>query len=128
MVSRGDILYSENFPGINHGKFFVVIGENADEVIGAFFINSNINDFLFSKPKMLALQVGLGPDDYPFLTHNSYLNCAQIIRIKKVDLINDIQSRVAQKRGKLLDVDIDTVLERVRSSALFSPSEKEFFI
>lgn len=126
-IERGDIYHSENFPFIDHGKFFVVIGENADEVVGSFFINSNIRNFLMTKPKLLALQVGLGCEEYPFLTHNSFLDCSHIVRISKHDLSSDLESGVASYRGKLSVVDMDTVLDLIRASEVFSPADKEFF-
>ena len=39
-IGRGDILLSE-FDGIDHQKFFVVMGVSEDKVCGFFFINSN---------------------------------------------------------------------------------------
>lgn len=126
-IGRGDIYHSANFPFINHGKFFVVIGENADEIVGSFFINSNIRNFLMTKPKLLALQVGLGYEEYPFLTHNSFLDCSQIIRISKRDLSSDLASGIASYRGKLRTEDMNTVLDLVRNSEVFSPAEKVFF-
>ena len=37
-IGRGDILLSE-FDGIDHRKFFVVMGVSEDKVCGFFFIN-----------------------------------------------------------------------------------------
>ena len=39
-IGRGDILLSE-FDGIDHRKFFVVMGVSEEKVCGFFFINSN---------------------------------------------------------------------------------------
>ena len=47
-ISRGDILLSE-FDGIDHRKFFVVMGVSKDKVCGFFFINSNIHPAIFNK-------------------------------------------------------------------------------
>ena len=126
-VNRGDIYHSSGFPFIDHGKFFVVIGQNEEEVIGAFFINSNIRNFLLTKPKLLALQLGLGSDNYPFLNYNSFLDCSQIIRVAKAVLDSDIAAGIASFRGKLHPEDLDSVLSLVRDSDVFSDSEKEFF-
>ena len=126
-VKRGDILYSTNFPYIDHGKFFVVIGQNDNEIYGAFFINSNVRNYLYSKPKLLELQVGLGSDNYPFLTHNSYLDCSQIIKIAKTDLEDDINSKIASFRGTLFEDDLEQVMELIRASDVFTPKDKEFF-
>lgn len=47
-ISRGDILLSE-FDGIDHRKFFVVMGVSKVKVCGFFFINSNIHPAIFNK-------------------------------------------------------------------------------
>ena len=41
-IKRGCILHSNDFDKIDQGKFFAIIGEDGDNVIGAFFINSKI--------------------------------------------------------------------------------------
>ncbi|MBP5398521.1 MAG: hypothetical protein J6Y32_07880 [Bacteroidales bacterium] len=124
---KGDIFHSTNFPSIDHGKFFVVLGQNATHIIGAFFINSNIRGFLLSKPRLLELQVGLSPDEYAFLTHNSYLDCSQVIKIPSAVLLADIQAGVATRRGSLHPKDLELVLNLVRDSKVFSPADQEFF-
>ena len=45
LIKRGVILHSTIFEYIDHGKFFVIIGEDEENYIGLFFINSNINYF-----------------------------------------------------------------------------------
>ena len=127
LIERGSIFFSDSFQFIDHGKFFVVIGENKNEVVGSFFINSNIRNYLMNKPKLLDLQVGLGCSDYSFLTHNSYLDCSQIIRIDKNALSGDLASGNASYRGRLKQEDLDNVLDLVRSAEVFSPADKEFF-
>lgn len=127
-VTRGDIFYSDTFPGIGHGKFFVVMGENAEEFFGAFFINSHVHASMFRNPMLLNLQVGLGPDEYPFLVHNSYLNCAQIIRIPKAVFHADLDSGRASSRGRLSDEDLETVLGLVRSSPSSPRKRKVTFL
>ena len=47
-IGRGDILLSE-FDGIDHRKFFVVMGVNEENVCGFFFINSNIHPAILSE-------------------------------------------------------------------------------
>ena len=126
-ICRGDIFHSNAFTFVDHGKFFAILGEDSNNVYGCFFINSDINRYLYLKPKMLELQVGLGPDEYPFLKHNSYINCAQIIKIPKVSLKADIESGVAKHKGKLSQADINTILELVNKSDVFSDADKEFF-
>lgn len=60
-----------------------------------------------SKPKLLALQVGIGPESYPFLSHNSFLDCSNIIKISKCDLESDLADGTASYKGRLDDEDLD---------------------
>lgn len=126
-INRGDIFHSYGFPFIDHGKFFVVIGQNDEEIIGAFFINSNIRNFLQTKPKLLALQVSLNGNEYSFLNYDSFLDCSQIIRISKNDLNTDLSAGIASFRGRLNSNDLATVMTLVRASDVFSDAEKDFF-
>ena len=52
-IKRGAILHSYMFRNIDHGKFFVVVGVSEDKVAGFFFINSQINKFLFRSQDLL---------------------------------------------------------------------------
>ena len=51
LIKRGVILHSTIFEYIDHGKFFVIIGEDEENYIGLFFINS--------KHKLLQSQTGI---------------------------------------------------------------------
>lgn len=55
-IERGTILHSDTFDGIDHGKFFVIIGISDDYVAGFFFINSAIHRSLYNKQAQLELQ------------------------------------------------------------------------
>ena len=52
-IKRGDILLSD-FDGIDHQKFFVVMGVSEDAICGFFFINSNIHRAIFNKQELLS--------------------------------------------------------------------------
>ena len=58
-IDRGVILHSTMFENIDHGKFFVIIGVNADYVAGFFFINSKINIHIEGKQEQLDMQYPL---------------------------------------------------------------------
>lgn len=58
-------------------KFFVVLGFDSNGVIyGGVIINSNINPNL--PPVLKMLHMPIKADKYPFLTHNSFVNCVQL--------------------------------------------------
>lgn len=55
-VTRGAILHG-CFDNINHTKFFVIVGENGDHLVGFFFINSDIHPSIKSKPAQYEMQM-----------------------------------------------------------------------
>ena len=76
-IQRGDILLSD-FEGIDHQKFFAVMGVSEDRICGFFFINSNINHFIFNKPELLNLQYPMRQQDYSFLRYDSFLSASSV--------------------------------------------------
>ncbi len=68
-VTRGAILHGP-FDGVDHSKFFVIIGENEDHFVGFFFINSDIHRSIESKPEQFAMQMQIKRRDYDFLRYD----------------------------------------------------------
>ena len=127
-IKRGAILHSHEVEDIDHGKFFVIVGEDKDGLYGFFFINSNINDYLQKRPTLYKMQVPLNCSDYSdILTHNSFLDCHAITPISKTKLKNQFGEGKAQYKGELTADDLDIVMRTVRESDLFSDYEKETF-
>lgn len=127
-LTRGCILHSEEiFDYISHGKFFVIIGEDDNDFIGFFFINSKINDFISRKPELLALQFILSKEDYAFLDYDSYLCCTEIKKLNKKELANSVSVNKTQIKGFLHDEHQRDILQIVRKSKLFSQKEKNTF-
>ncbi len=58
-------------------KYFIVLGfDNAGNVYGGVIMNSEINKFTPSA--IVQLQIPVQRVHYPFLKHDSYVNCADI--------------------------------------------------
>lgn len=89
-IVRGAILYSETFDGIDHGKFFVIIGVSEEYVAGFFFINSNIHRSILSKQEQLDLQYQMKASDYKFLRYDSFLCATNIIKRNRKEIANSI--------------------------------------
>lgn len=127
LISRGTIFHSDMFSEIDHGKFFVVIGEDSHDLVGYFFINSYVRDFLARKPELSALQYPLDKTDYNFLSHSSYLCCSHLKKISKKLLAESIVSTQAELKGTLTPDDLKSVLDKVRKSKIYSNKEKESY-
>ena len=128
LLQRGSIFHGNIFPQIDHGKFFAIIGEDDDELIGAFFINSEVNTNIIRTPEQNELQIPLTSSKYNFLTKDvSYLNCADLVRIVKKNLLAHINSRAVTYRATLNELDEAYILDKLRGSDLYTKAEKETF-
>lgn len=125
-VKRGDI-YHAQFNGIDHGKFFVVMGVSEDMVCGFFFINSNINRFIFNKPELLALQYQIRHSDYSFLNYDSFICASSVKEISLSMLSDDISDRKITFVGCLKEEHVADILEMVRSSCAINNRDKSRF-
>lgn len=125
-ITRGDILLSE-FDGIDHRKFFVVMGVSEDKICGFFFINSNVHPAIFNKQELLNLQYPLRHLDYPFLKYDSFLNASSVIERKLSDISEGIRNRTTSVIGRMKDEHVNDVLEMVRNSKAISEHHKKMF-
>lgn len=125
-ISRGDILLSD-FEGIDHRKFFVVMGISEDYVCGFFFINSNIHPSIFSKQDFLALQYPLKHIDYPFLKYDSFLCASSVIERSVNSLSEEISIGATSVIGRLKDEHIADVIGMVRESKVISNRHKRLY-
>ncbi|MBR5443777.1 MAG: hypothetical protein IKV22_05270 [Paludibacteraceae bacterium] len=127
LVERGQILYSNIFANIDHPKFFVVVGVTEDEVAGFFYINSRINTNVNTKEEQLRLQFPISKDDYEFLSHDSYISATNVVTLPRDVIVRSMQSGQTLIKGKLLDNHMNDILNKVRSSRLFSKITKDRF-
>lgn len=127
LVERGQILYSNIFANIDHPKFFVVVGVTEAEVAGFFYINSRINTNVNTKEEQLRLQFPISKDDYDFLSHDSYISATNVVTLPRDVIVRSMQSGQTLIKGKLLDNHMNDILNKVRSSRLFSKITKDRF-
>jgi hypothetical protein len=127
MIKRGVVLLS-SFEDIDHKKFFVVIGEGENDVVGFFFINSNINRYIGKIEKFRNMQMHIKHSTYPyFLTHDSFIGGHKLMKIPKSTLARQIQSGEAQYRGELTPEDLERLLDNLRSSSIYPATYKKTF-
>lgn len=127
LVERGQILYSNIFTNIDHPKFFVVIGITKDEVAGFFYINSKINTNVNSKEEQLRLQFPISKDDYDFLSHDSYISASNIVTLSRSVIVQSLLTKQTVIKGKLLEQHLNEILDKARTSKLYSKITKDRF-
>lgn len=125
-IGRGDILLSE-FDGIDHRKFFVVMGVSVDKVCGFFFINSNIHPAIFNKQEQLDMQYPMKHQDYPFLKYDSFLCASNVIERKLSDISEGILNRTTTVIGRMKEEHVTEVVNMVLESKIISERHKRIF-
>lgn len=107
-------------------KFFVIIGESETHVIGYFFINSNINNYV-QRRKFYDMQMPIKRNKYSFLKYDSFIGAHELNMIDKSLLAEELASGETSIKGCLNIEDMDRLLEAAKASDLFSPYEKDTY-
>lgn len=90
-------------------KFFIVLGfDNEGNVIGGLVINSKINYKL--PPSVTDYQLPVSVEQFPFLEHNSFINCSKII-VAKRNKFNKTTYRGEISDTEMMELIINTVKE-----------------
>ena len=106
---------------IDHEKFLIVAGVSEDHIlVCTVMINSEINQYIQRRPRLLSCQVELKSDDYGFLSHDSYANCAQPI---KANFVVDNMKYC----GILNEADLIQVQQRIIASGNLTVDEMNTF-
>jgi hypothetical protein len=128
LIQRGNIFHSCEFEGIDHCKYFVVIGEDEKKYIGFFFINSNISQNIKKKPDFFEMQMPIKKSVYPsFLKYDSFIDCHEILQIPKNKLAEQIRNKLTEYRDSLTKEDEEILLNGLRNSNLYSEIEKDIY-
>ena len=104
-------------------KFFIVLGfDNEGNVIGGLVINSKINYKL--PPSVTDYQLPVSVEQFPFLEHNSFINCSKIIVAKRSKF------NKTTYRGEISDIEMmELIINTVKESPTVNKMQlKEFGI
>lgn len=109
---------------IDHEKFLIIAGVADDRIlVCSVMINSEINQYIQRRPRMLSCQVPLKSVDYGFLSHDSFANCAQPIKAKlKSFMVDDMRYC-----GLLNEADLTQVQQRIIASGTLTVEEMNTF-
>jgi hypothetical protein len=122
-ISEGSVFIGP-WADIDHEKFVVIVGVEAEKVlVCTVLINSKINQYILKRPKMLACQVEVKADNYDFLSHNSYINCAQPFKAK----FEHFKSEEFKYCGLLSENDFAQVKQCVINSGALTEEEIKIF-
>ena len=110
--------------GVTHDKFYIVVGISSDEIfVCSVLINSNINPFILRRPRLLMRQIKISHETYAFLNYDSYVNCAQPLKIK-TNVFEDSDYTV---KAHLTAEDLDKLQKNVIASGELSKRDIDDF-
>ena len=113
-----------NLDGVDHQKFYVIAGISGDRVLAcSVLINSKINPFIQRRPHLLLLQVEITPDDYDFLDHVSYINCANPIKGQ----LSHFDGTDFSYKAQLNSNHLVNIQDNIKKSGLLTPEEINLF-
>lgn len=112
-------------PGDNgRNKYFVVLGIKDDgSVIGFVLINSHVNANLSDELK--DLHYPINASSYPFLKHNSFIDCSRIKEIEKSKFSSLFS--IDSKKGEIKEEDLEMIIGAVKSSPSVTPKQLKKF-
>lgn len=117
----GTVLLGE-MAGVDHLKFYVVAAASENKIcICSVIINSKINPFIQKRPRLLARQVQILAENYDFLSHDSFVNCAQPWKGQS-DYFTGFK-----RVGQLNDEDLNLVRQEIISSGMLNEEERELY-
>ena len=98
-------------------KFFIVLGiDNEGVVYGGVVFNSKVNTHM---PELVQFyQMPIRYEQYPFLTHRSYVDCASLKRIRSTDL-----AIKGEYLGAITQEDLELIVNTVVSCPLIPKAE-----
>ena len=98
-------------------KFFIVLGIDDEGVVyGGVVFNSKVNTHM---PELVQFyQMPIRYEQYPFLTHRSYVDCASLKRIRSIDL-----AIKGECLGAMTQDDLELIVNTVVSCPLIPKAE-----
>ena len=126
-IKIGDVLhlYVDEF---KKNKFFIILGENEEEFsFASFYINSEKNFNFIPNKEVEKFHIKLSPNDFSFLSHESWLNLTEIFPKSKIFIEGEFQ-RDSSCLKFTLDVDqLEFFRECVRQCGIIKGKFKKKF-
>ena len=104
----------------NRDKYFIVLGFDGEgNIYGGVIFNSYMNMNL--PPMIRLMQHPIAGESYGFLSHDSYVDCSSIKKVKKIKLLK------SSYLGSLRENDINLICDKIGRNRRISKFELERF-
>lgn len=103
-------------------KRFVVLGIDTNgDLIGAVFINSDINWNVIRTQELAQLQHYVIKDENEYLDMDSYIDCSDLFELSYNDVYASIQNKPQSVLGTVSSDDLKTIKEHIKISPKIKP-------
>jgi hypothetical protein len=97
-----------------HRKYYVITC--LEPLVLGFFINSEINQYVQKRPRLLAAQIPVLQTEHGFLSYDSWLDCSDVHTFTLAYLEREIRTNPAASLGHLSAIATEQMLAAVRDS------------
>lgn len=110
-LKTGSVLYLfRKFYPRNKDKYLVIVCE--DMPILAFIINSKVPNLVTKDPSLVPTQVLIEASTHPFLSHDSYINCNEAIKLT----FEDIENQVLQDMSRIKEPVTIDIIQKIKTA------------
>ncbi|MHB8409537.1 MAG: hypothetical protein ACYDHY_15845 [Acidiferrobacterales bacterium] len=114
-LTPGAVIYRHcDFTNPPKPKYLLVVNVRAETAV--LLINSEIHQFIKSKPHLLACQVPIDYASHDFLDHDSFIDCRQAEYIDSAILVNELLRDLGGLRGRISDATRHKVINAIKGS------------
>lgn len=118
-----DILDSYSTPPKRKYSIIVAIAEDKF-YIGTVYINTDVNVLTINSPELVALQHEIHQTKYPFLQHNSFVDCSDMKPRLQSELLRQL-SNGGRVIGRIVKDDLVAINSLIRSADTIIPHYKK---
>ena len=123
LVSGCVVRIQVKFPQKTKPKFLVLVAED-DSVYWTFIVNSEIHPFIRNREHLYKSQVAIDAASHTFLTHDSYLACHEILKLRREEVIQELISDTSSFKGNISVEIREQILAAIKSAITLNASEK----
>ena len=98
---------------------YIIIASVDDDACLSFMVNSTPSEYAQERAHLRACQLEITKEDYPFLDHRSFINCARALeRIDEAEMIRQVTADTSRSKGMLASAQSAFISQRRKGHPL----------
>lgn len=123
-IECGSVIFLHD-PIAGKHKFHVIVGFDGERVLAATVrINSEINGNIYNTPEKRSMCHPVTPETLPFLDHNSFIPCDQIIEWDREPIVSLFKKDSSILKGVLSTDELEIVQLKIATAPTISNRTK----